>query len=359
MGGKLTQAQAKARAATSAMLADFAPAQSPLFLVACSGGADSLALAATAAFLQRKYPWRFGAVVIDHQLQEATAEASRKTVEQLQQLGLEPVFHRAIDVHHTGEGIEAAAREARYRVFDELIAETKAAAILLGHTRDDQAEQVLLGLARGSGTRSLAGIPPQRSGYLRPLLDLTRAETEEICRKEGLLWWEDPTNADPRFTRNRIRHHLMPELREHLGATIEDNLARTAQLCRQDADYLDELARERFDAVARHLSETELGTTGVEERYEDPGIELDSTGLTEAPAALQGRIIALAIEEVGGESPSFERIAAVQNLLSGSRSPGPIQLGGHIHVWRGQRQPAEQGQNPAKYGKLVFVRVRS
>ncbi|MFC0582372.1 tRNA lysidine(34) synthetase TilS [Micrococcoides hystricis] len=350
MGGGLTPAQANARAALTALLepilADRHPdaAEPPLFLVACSGGADSLALASTAAFLQKKLGFRAGAIVIDHQLQEATAAVADRTAATLRALGLAPVLQQQVEITQAGAGVEAAARAARYAAFEKAVEQTGATGVLLGHTKDDQAEQVLLGLVRGSGTRSLAGMPPQRGHYYRPFLKVSRAETEQICTKESLTWWEDPTNADPAYLRSRIRTHVLPELVDLLGDQLGENLARTAEICRQDADIIDSLAQERFATLAN---------------VQPQKVELDMTDLKAEPAGLRARLFAMAAHQLGAEALTHERTGAIEQLLAGSKSAGPVQLPGGVEVWRGQRTPGVRRQNPAKYGKLVFITVRS
>ena len=172
-------------------------------LVACSGGPDSLALAAVAAYFARRghvdgHPVSVGAVVVDHQLQPGSAGVAAATAATLRDLGLSPVQIRTVDVASTGMGPEAAARDARHAALEAAADDTGAGAILLGHTLDDQAEQVLLGLARGSGTRSLAGMRPARGRLLRPFLGLRRADTLEICEVEGLDPWHDPEQRGSR-----------------------------------------------------------------------------------------------------------------------------------------------------------------
>ncbi|NKX52246.1 tRNA lysidine(34) synthetase TilS, partial [Arthrobacter deserti] len=218
-----------------------APGRPPLLLVACSGGPDSLALAAVAAFFGRlrrdgTRAFRVGAVVVDHGLQEGSAAVAERTRGQLEGLGLAPVQVRRVQVQGAGTGPEAAARAARYAALGEAAAEPGAAAVLLGPTLDDQAEQVLLGLGRGSGTRSLAGMPQRRGIFLRPFLALRRADTEALCRLEGLRPWHDPTNEDPAFMRSRVRSQVLPFLEEQLGPGVAQALWRSAQILRADAD---------------------------------------------------------------------------------------------------------------------------
>ncbi len=207
-------------------------------VVGVSGGADSLALAAAVAHLVRRghltLPAR--AVVVDHRLQPGSAEVAARAAAQVRGLGL-PSEVVPVTVDQGRDGPEAAARAARYRV---LLAD-RDALVLVAHSRDDQAETVLLGLARGSGTRSLAGMATRQGRLLRPLLDTPRADTQAVCVELGLDPWHDPHNDDPRFARVRTRA-LLPLLEEALGPGVAGSLARTAALCRDDADLLDQLA---------------------------------------------------------------------------------------------------------------------
>ncbi len=210
-------------------------------LVACSGGADSLALAGALAFEAPRMGVRAGGVTVDHGLQEGSDERAGAVAEVMAGLGLDPV--RAVSVRVGGSGgPEAAARRARYDALDGVVDQLRPAVVLLGHTLDDQAETVLLGLARGSGARSLAGMARRTGAYLRPLLDLDRATVREACSLTGLSPWEDPHNHDPRFARSRVRHEALPALEAALGPGIASALARTAALLRSDADTLDALA---------------------------------------------------------------------------------------------------------------------
>lgn len=312
-----------------------------LTLVACSGGADSLALAATAAWhhLRDVGPSadaRVGAVVVDHHLQPTSIETSGRAVEQLKGLGLEPVRIMPADVDPQATvGPEAAARTGRYQAFRSAMSELGASRVLLAHTRDDQAEQVLLGLARGSGTRSLAGIPASRGPYRRPLLSFSRQDTEAICRHHGLTWWEDPMNADPRYLRSRIRHEILPILEEQLATGMRDSLARTAEIAADDAAYLEAEAKARFPQL-------------LEDPDESGAIRLKLQQLRGEPPAIRRRIIALAVVAVGGSNPSYERLTAAEKLVTGSRSAGPIQMEGEVSIHRGARGSQE-------YGKLVLV----
>ena len=235
-------AVAEVRNAVRACLSDLAAGD--LLLVACSGGADSLALAAATAFLAPRLGLRAGGVTVDHGLQPGSAERAASVAATLGKLGLDPVRSTAVTVApaRSAAGPEAAARVARYGALDVAAKEYGAVAVLLGHTLDDQAETVLLGLARGSGSRSLAGMPARRDPYRRPLLAVRRATTSTACTELGLEPWQDPHNRDFRFARARVRHQALPALEAALGPGVTEALARTASQLRADAECLDDLA---------------------------------------------------------------------------------------------------------------------
>lgn len=232
-------ATAAIRVAVRATLAECRPGD--LVLVACSGGADSLALAAAVAFEAPKLAVRAGAVVVDHGLTAESATVARRAAAQCDALGLVPVSWETVDVVPGPDGLESAARDARYAALGGAADRHDARLVLLGHTLDDQAEQVLLGLTRGAGARSLAGMPRARDRFRRPLLGVTRAQTRSSCAAEGLTCWDDPMNDDPAFTRVRARRALL-DLERDLGPGLAAALARTADLLREDADHLDDLA---------------------------------------------------------------------------------------------------------------------
>ncbi|WP_427135744.1 tRNA lysidine(34) synthetase TilS [Pseudarthrobacter sp. S9] len=322
-------------------------------LVACSGGPDSLALAAVAAYFARRghvdgHPVSVGAVVVDHQLQPGSGGVAAATDRVLRDLGLSPVEVRKVDVASTGMGPEAAARDARHAALEAVADETGAGVILLGHTLDDQAEQVLLGLARGSGTRSLAGMRPSRGRLLRPFLGLRRGDTLEICEVEGLDPWHDPSNADPAYARSRTRVEVLPLLEEKLGPGVAESLARTAAILQLDADYLADVANDTF-ARLREQSGTE--------------ISLPEAALRDLPPAVRFRVIAKAAAAVGGQQPSYQRLLAAEALLRRQGSAGPVELPGGVSVYRlslaqllAGGQSATSGVPPegARCGKLVF-----
>lgn len=305
------------------------------YLVACSGGPDSLALVATAAHLKREgvLQGRVGAVIIDHGLQSGSDEVAARAGETCAELGLDPVVVQRVQVPGTGN--EADARQARYEALEEIRAEVGADYVLTAHTADDQAEQVLLSLARGSGTRALAGIPEHRGRVLRPLLDISRAQTHAISDALELNPWHDPTNDLPGARRNRVRHELLPLMREVLGDGVDDALVRTARLARQDADLLDELAQQTLATAAVQDDPTVLG--GIDDRVDGraPLVwDLRRQVVLEAPAALRSRVLRLVAVAVGGRPPTAERTAALEKLTAGTGSAGPVQLDGMVSVTR-------------------------
>jgi len=321
-------------------------------LVACSGGPDSLALAAVAAYFGRRghvdgHPVSVGAVVVDHQLQPGSAGVAATTARTLEELGLSPVTIRTVEVASSGAGPEAAARDARHAALEAAADEAGAAAILLGHTLDDQAEQVLLGLARGSGTRSLAGMRPARGRLLRPFLGLRRADTLEICRVEDLEPWHDPSNTDPVYARSRTRVEVLPLLEDKLGPGVAESLARTAAILQLDADYLEDVANDTFERLRQQAGEE---------------ISLPEAELRDLAPAVRFRVIAKAAAAVGGQQPSYQRLLAAEALLRRQGSAGPVELPGAVSVYRLSlaqllaAEPSAAGvpREAARCGKLVF-----
>ncbi|WP_051470534.1 tRNA lysidine(34) synthetase TilS [Arthrobacter sp. 35/47] len=344
---RLSPTVGTARNLIRAALDDAQIPEGSLLLVACSGGTDSLALAATAAYFAQIGRYRVGAVVVDHGLQPDSAAVAENARQQLVTLDLDPVDVRRVEVATAGMGPEAAARTARYRALDAAMEQHAVAAVLLGHTLDDQAEQVLLGLTRGSGTRSLSGMPARRGAYLRPFLALRRIETEEICRFSRLDPWHDPTNADPALTRSRVRTQVLPYLEDALGPGIAESLYRTSRILAQDAAYLEELA-------AAEYSRLRVPAPGTAEEGHDAGaLLLSEEGLRALPPALRQRVLALAVVELGGVQPSFERLLAAENLLRRAGSAGPVQLGGNVSAYR-QVRGAGVPQGDPSYGSLVL-----
>lgn len=214
-----------------------------LVLVGLSGGADSLSLLKCALHVGSERTISVGAVIIDHKLQAESANTSNRVAGIARELGADPVLVINVEVAKgpSSGGMEAAARNARRIAFNNVLTEHKAKAILLGHTLEDQGETVLLGLARGSGARSLSGMRAKEGIYRRPFLGITR----QIVRDEvsDLDVFEDPHNSDLKYSRVRVRNLVLPVMETQLGPGVTQALARSADLLRDDADALDALAR--------------------------------------------------------------------------------------------------------------------
>ncbi|GAA2075917.1 tRNA lysidine(34) synthetase TilS [Aeromicrobium halocynthiae] len=302
---RLTEAEAAARRGVREVLADVAT-DAPV-IVALSGGADSLALAAATAFVAAKDGLTAEALVVDHGLQDASAEVAEQAVRQARTLGLAA---RSVRVEvGTAGGPEAAARSARRAAL--LDAAGPGGVVLLGHTRDDQAESVLLGLGRGSGARSLAGMRAVDGPWRRPLLVLTREDTETVCRAHATTWWDDPHNADVRFRRSRLRTEVLPLLEDVLGGGVADALARTADLLRDDADLLDHLAAQV-------------------DRPSDVGV------LAALPEALRSRVLRRSALEAGA-SPAETgavHVAALDQLITRWSGQERVELPGGVSCRR-------------------------
>jgi tRNA(Ile)-lysidine synthase len=281
-----------------------------LVLVACSGGADSLALAAAARFVAGP---RVGLVTVDHGLQEGSDRRALDVAAWATGAGFDPVDVVTVSVAGRPGGPEAAARDARYAGLSEVAARRGAVAVLLGHTRDDQAETVLLALARGSGPRGLAGMPRRKGLFLRPLLDVARADTRKSCAALGLVPWDDPHNSDPAYARSRVRSALMPALIEALGPAVVANLARSAEQIAADNAALDALA------------DTHVAADG-----------LDVTELSGLMPAIRTRVLHAWAKQLGapGSALSHRHVAALDALVTDWHGQGAAHLPGGIRVAR-------------------------
>ena len=283
-------------------------------LVACSGGADSLALAAAVAFEAPRAGVPAGAVTVDHGLQPGSDERAAATAELLEKLGLAPVEVVRVDVGPAG-GPEAAARSARYAAL-EGAATAHGARIALGHTLDDQAETVLLGLGRGSGPRSVAGMLARRGIWWRPLLGVRRTTTRAACAAQGLPVWDDPWNTDPAYTRARLRAEVLPLMDDVLGGGVAPALARTAEMLREDLDALDALAA----AELRRL----VAADGT----------LPAAEPAAMPAAIRRRVLRGWLLSAGVADLQAVHLDAVDALLTRWRGQGPVDLPGRVAVVR-------------------------
>ena len=284
-------------------------------IVAVSGGADSLALAYALIKEAPELAITLIAVTVDHQLQTGSGDQARKVQEQLKAMGYQEVIIEKVSVVEKS-GLEADARTARYAALDAIANSYGASQIFLGHTRDDQAETVLLGLARGSGTRSLSGMATVNGKYARPFLQLTRVQTVAACAEAAIIPWNDPHNVNEKFSRVRVRNKVMPIMEEEIGPGISAALARSAAILRDDADALDEMAQ----AV---ISRVDLS-------------DLDCAALAELPRAIRSRVLRAAIYAAGAPSGSVsaDHLSGVEALVTSWRGQGEASLPGGVKVAR-------------------------
>ena len=284
-------------------------------IVATSGGADSLALAAAVLLESQTRSINPIAAIIDHGLQPNSADVAQAAKNELSKIGYSAIEIRkvAVDIK---DGMEASARRARYAALDEIARSHNAAAIFLGHTKDDQAETVLLGLARGSGTRSLSGMAQRIDNYRRPLLSITRAQTEAACEEAGIKFWRDPHNQSMEFTRVRVREVVLPTMEKEIGPGITDALSRSARLLRDDADALDQWSEEAFEELAPD--------------------SMEIAALEALPRAIRTRVMRKAIYLAGAPSGSLtaEHIEAVEALVTDWKGQGPVSLPGGVTAAR-------------------------
>ena len=286
---------------------------SETILFGCSGGADSMALA-LALFLEANQT-KVIPVVVDHGLQDGSAQITSQTISKLKEIGYTQVETAVAQVKIT-DGLEASARRARYQIFNQFIDTYRPKYFLLAHTLNDQAETVLLGLARGSGARSLSGMAVENNIYVRPLLKISRQTTVAACHEGGIEIWSDPHNDDLRFARVRTRKNVLPNLEENLGPGITEALVRSADLLRDDADALDSFALEYFAQT-------------------DP-LNLSVNELERLPRAIRTRVLRLAIYQAGAPAGSLsaEHINGAEALISDWHGQKELSLPGDVKLLR-------------------------
>lgn len=302
----------------------------PLIVVACSGGRDSIALAAVSAKVCASLGLRCGAIIVDHRLQDGSSDVAATAAQRCDMLGLRPVTVLPIDVRESGQGLEAAAREARYTAIEQQAHAWNAPVVLLAHTQNDQAETVLIGLLRSGGLDAVAGMPAsfERGGvrFIRPWLSLTRGDTTGICEDLGLDWWDDPTNGDAVSQdgqdgldmsfplRSRIRQQLIPYICDFAGGDIVARLAQGARIAQMDKQLLDDLA-------GSALREAMLPLDGVAEasarnaEHMRTVLVLRASTLARQPASVRLRAIAHAL--AGADVPcSSRQVEAIDALIT-------------------------------------------
>ncbi len=299
--------------AVNNLLKDFEPADN--ILVACSGGADSLALAWTNQVVTKRIGLNLIAVIIDHQLIKESSQVAQEAKKKCEDFGIEKVVIKQIQVKDDNDGLEAAARKSRYEAFEELVNEFNAKAVLLAHTQDDQAETMLMRLTRGSGAKSLSAMKEVSGKYLRPFLHIRKQVLVDALEKENISYWQDPANTNYKFLRAKVRHELMPKLIEVLGDSAIDSLDRTSELLKEDNEALESIALESYEKLNK---------------------ELKVQDLEKLAAAIRKRVIKIAALD-SGVTPgpfSFEHIEAIDALVTNWRGQGNVDLPGFIQASR-------------------------
>jgi tRNA(Ile)-lysidine synthase len=307
---RLSPSQGQLRLAVRNTLTSHTKPQQKL-LVAVSGGADSLALATAIEFEAKKQGLLIAACVIDHGLQKNSDKVAAQTANQLTQIGFEEVVVKKVSVGKSG-GPEAAARTARYTALETIRQQTKSNYIVLGHTASDQAETVLLGLIRGSGSKSLSGMSEKNGVLLRPLLSIDRTTTEAFCKDSGIKYWVDPQNQDKKYLRVLIRNQVLPFLEKQLGGSVAKSLIRTADQLREDDQFIDKEANKSFKKNAKVSSS---------------GISFDALVLDKLPPAILNRVIKKSLDVFRSES-SRTHVLAVSELVLSWHGQKPLALPG-------------------------------
>ena len=306
---RLTPAIANVRRAIRESFENPALLSAKRVILGVSGGADSMALALACAFELPKLNIEIHAVVVDHNLQPGSDQVAQEALARLRSLGIENAHSISIQVANSGQGPEAAARDARYQALEQKRVELGADFILTGHNLDDQAETVLLGLTRGSGLRSIAGMQLVDGQIVRPLLEISKSELRQACLDTGVSYWEDPHNQDSSFTRVRIRK-LMELIDSELGPGVPAALARTAALASEADDYLTTGAQELID-------EANAGNNGY---LAEP--------LSKAHLALRRKALQLIAAGLVSGGVSRSQVEAIDQLITNWHGQKPMQLSG-------------------------------
>ena len=322
---RLTPAIADLRRAVRQSLTEAKVQKGQVILAAVSGGADSLAMAAALAFEAPKLKLEIAAVIVDHNLQINSAKVAKTTKGILESLGFKTVKIVKVKVGRAG-GPEAAARKARYEAINQTAKKLRASFVMLGHTLDDQAETVLMGLARGSGAKSLSGMQKQNGIYLRPFLEIDRASTEKFCEDSLLDPWFDPHNYDNSFLRVRVRQNVFPILENELGPGIKEALVRSANQLREDGEYLETYTAELFERTAT-VSKNQ--------------IKLKVDELKTLPTAIRNRLVKRSLEALTRESSRAHVLSIVDLVLN----------------WHGQKALTLSGVRVERVGEIIIFKA--
>lgn len=323
----------------------------PMVLVACSGGRDSMALAAVSHVVCGMLGLHCGAVIVDHRLQPGSGQVAQEAANHCKDLGLDPVLVRTISVEgrENGRSEEEAAREARYAALAQTARDIGECVVLLAHTRDDQAETVIMDLMRSAGIEALAGMPSyfERDGvrFIRPFLDITRRQTTCICQELSIEWWDDPTNGDSLPAneplpqdyplRSRVRHTLMPYLSSFFGGDFPAHLARGSAIARTDKDFLEETSENLYfevvswnsdiapslctdwagDALADKQTNALSSTNDLQiSQSKNPSVADPSDGVDDSAAIESGEVATLQVKSLAEAHPAIRRRVIVRVL---------------------------------------------
>jgi tRNA(Ile)-lysidine synthase len=297
-------------------------------LVAFSGGADSTALLHLFSRLRESWSLQMAAAHLNHALRAEQSDADESHCRQMCSEWHIPFFSRRVEVGQEAKrrrlSVEAAAREARYAFLQEVADAIEADVIALGHTRDDQVETVLLNLTRGAGAAGLAGMPIRRGRFIRPLLPISRLQVRAYCALHGLPFVEDASNQDLRYSRNRIRHHVLPELRL-INPRADVAIERLAQVMRDE---------ENWWRGYLQLLEPQFTLRRTQEEW-----QLSLEWLAQQPEAIQRRVIRYAVQNLSPEGweAEFEQVERLREAIRAGRRAGVTLHGGRLHTSVGQR----------------------
>ena len=328
--------------------------------VAVSGGADSVGLLRILLELRKELGIVLSVAHFNHGLRGSESDAEEKFVADLAK------WHKLVFRREAGEvkgvaaeghgNVEAAARKLRYEYFERLLAEGEVNRVATGHTLDDQAETVLMRVARGAGTRGLAGIYPSRQSsvvglpqkgsqlsalssrpsIVRPLLSIGRVDLESFLRGLGQDWREDSSNRDLRFARNRVRHGILPRLERALNPAAREALAETSELARAEEEYWQrELERVLPSVLHRGPqapSASPSASPGAWAERAGSGATLRTKALLELPLALRRRVIRAACEALGLRL-EFRHVEEILDVASGAAKAAALP-----HDWRAARR---------------------
>jgi tRNA(Ile)-lysidine synthase len=307
-------------------------------LIGVSGGADSVALLHVLRTLAPALALGLHALHVDHGLRPDSARDAAFVRALGERLGV-PVD--VVHVHVGDGSIEAAARAARHAALDAAADRVGATRIALGHTADDQAETLVMRLLEGTGVRGLAGIPPVRGRLIRPLLDVRHRDAVATLRAQGLPWLEDPTNRDPRFFRNRVRHTLMPRLNEVSGGDVVAHLGRLARRAREAVDSLDRLANVELARLAHE---------------QDGALILPRSAVAALPRPVAAEMLRAAAARLGSRAPLRAwGHRGLRRILAEAAPRRPFRLGGVTVEVSGDRVRVGASPRPTLVSRELVV----